>query len=212
MKPTSTRSKRPTKPVESGEDTKADVEAKAEPEPEPESQPEAKEEAKVVEARPAAATKPPPPPQARLAGEYRYVGGAAQKQRLADTIDQTVQQLNALIRNIGRRRLTESNQVRDAIKIAVDGDRVTTTFVPGGTVTATLDGPQVDWTTDTGGKVKVKMSIVKGRLVQDFKGEDGSRRNVFTVDSTGDKMTMSVTISSSRLTTPMKYALSYKRK
>ena len=89
---------------------------------------------------------------------------------------------------------------------------MTTTFVPGGTVTATLDGPQVDWTTDTGGKVKVKMSIVKGRLVQDFKGEDGSRRNVFTVDSTGDKMTMSVTISSSRLTTPMKYALSYKRK
>lgn len=154
----------------------------------------------------------PPPPEARLVGAYRFAGGSAQRQRLKDAIDIAVQQLNALIRGVGRRRLNESNQIRDQIDIAVNGDRVTTTFTPGGTLTATLGAAAIPWTTDTGNAVTAKVKMVKGRLVQDFKSDDGSRRNVFTLNKTGDTLTLSVTVRSDRLSEPVKYALTYKRK
>jgi len=47
--------------------------------------------------------------------------------------------------------------------------------------------------------------------VQVYTAEDGGRRSVYTLDDTGDKLTLSVTITSERLTEPLKYALSYKR-
>jgi len=171
------------------------------PEPEP-----------VAKPAPPVVQKPPPPAGAKLTGTYRYVGGAAQRQRLESAIDRTVQQLNALIRGIGRRRLTESNQIRDAVELKIQGDKVTTIFTPGGTVTTTLGASAISWTTDTGKSVKVKSALVKGRLVQDFQADDGSRRNVFTVDASGDKLTLSVTIRSDRMPEPLKYALSYRRK
>ncbi len=169
----------------------------------------------TVEAKPAPpAVKepPPPPPEARFVGTYRFAGGSAQRQRLKDAIDVAVEQLNALIRGVGRRRLNESNQIRDQIDITVNGDKVTTKFTPGGTLTATLGAASIPWTTDTGNKVQAKVKMVKGRLVQDFKSDDGARRSVFTLNESGDTLTLSVTISSDRLPVPVKYALTYKRK
>ena len=69
--------------------------------------------------------------------------------------------------------------------VAVDGERVTTTFAPGRTVTGTLGGPAVPWTSDSGKPVQVAFSMVKGRLVQVYTAEDGGRRSVYTLDDTG---------------------------
>ncbi|HRI09322.1 MAG TPA: hypothetical protein PKW35_15985 [Nannocystaceae bacterium] len=126
-------------------------------------------------------------------------------------IEAAAQQMNALIRGIGRKRLTESNPIREKIVIAVDGEEVSVTFAAGRTVAGRLGGPAVDWTSDSGKPVKVGFSMVKGRLVLQFTAEDGQRRSVFSLDESGSKMTMSVTITSDRLETPMKYALSYRR-
>lgn len=163
-------------------------------------------------ATPAREEPPPPPPQQRLAGTWTYVGGESQRTRLGEAIEAAVQQLNPVIRGIGRKRLTESNKIRESITITVDGDRVTTIFVAGRPVSGTLGGPAFDWTNDEGKTIKVRFTLVKGRLVQDFTDKDGARRNTFTVDASGDKLNLSVTISSDRLDTPMKYALSYRRK
>lgn len=78
-------------------------------------------------------------------------------------------------------------------------------------MTGTLGGPAVAWTNDSGKPVTVAFSLVKGRLVMDFKSEDGARRSTFSLDESGAKLTMSVTITSERLTSPLKYALTYKR-
>lgn len=51
--------------------------------------------------------------------------------------------------------------------------------------------------------------MVKSRLVMTFTADDGGRKSVF--NETGDRMTLSVTITSERLTNPLKYALSDKR-
>lgn len=151
------------------------------------------------------------PVQARFAGTFRYAGGEAQRQGLASAVEAAAQQLNALIRPIGRKRLSEANPIRERITFAVDGDRVTATFAAGRTVTGTLGGPAVAWTSDSGKPVTVAFSLVKGRLVMDFKSDDGSRRSTFTLDESGAKLTMSVTVTSERLTDPLKYALSYRR-
>ncbi len=150
-------------------------------------------------------------PQQRFAGTFRYAGGEAQKQGIAAAIDVTVNELNALIRGIARKRLAEGSPVRETISIAVDGDKVSMTFGPGRSVTGRIDGPAVAWTSDTGKPVKVSLSMVKGRLVQTFVADDGGRRSVFTLDESGDRMTLSVTITSERLPVPLKYALTYRR-
>lgn len=161
---------------------------------------------------PPAPTPPPQPAQARFAGTFRYVGGEAQRQNLQAAIEAAVMELNALIRGIGRKRLTEANPIREQITFAVDGDRVTATFAPGRTISGILGGPAVPWTSDSGKPVTVAFSLVKGRLVMNFTADDGTRRAVYTLDESGDKLTMSVTITSERLTNPLKYALSYKRR
>jgi hypothetical protein len=160
---------------------------------------------------PVAPAPPPQPVQNRFAGTFKFVGGEAQRTTVANAIETAVQELNALIRGIGRKRLTESNVIREQITIAVDGAKVSMTFAPGRTLTCTIDGPAVDWTSDSGKPVKVKLTAVKGRLVHNYQAEDGSRQSVYTLDDAGDKLTLSVTVKSDRLTNPIKYALSYKR-
>ncbi|MFY0535164.1 hypothetical protein [Nannocystis pusilla] len=155
---------------------------------------------------------PAQPEQNRFAGTFRYAGGEAQRQQLTDAIETTVAQLNALIRGIGRKRLTAANPIREQISFVVEGTKVTATFAAGRTISGTLGGPAVAWTADDGSPLTVAFSIVKGRLVMEFKADDGGRRSVFTLDDSGDKLTMSVTITSSRLDNPLKYALSYRRK
>ncbi|WP_434423452.1 hypothetical protein [Nannocystis pusilla] len=155
---------------------------------------------------------PAQPEQNRFAGTFRYAGGEAQRQQLTDAIEATVAQLNALIRGIGRKRLTAANPIREQISFVVEGTKVTATFAAGRTISGTLGGPAVAWTADDGSPLTVAFSIVKGRLVMEFKADDGGRRSVFTLDESGDKLTMSVTITSSRLDNPLKYALSYRRK
>ncbi|MBZ5714582.1 hypothetical protein [Nannocystis pusilla] len=155
---------------------------------------------------------PAQPEQNRFAGTFRYAGGEAQRQGLTDAIEATVQQLNALIRGIGRKRLTAANPIREQITFAVEGTKITATFAAGRTISGTLGGPAVPWTADDGSPLTVAFSIVKGRLLMEFKADDGGRRSVFTLDESGDKLTMSVTITSSRLDNPLKYALTYRRK
>jgi hypothetical protein len=204
--PKATKKPGPSAPTPAPADSPAPAPAPAPP-PVPEPAPVA-----TPEPAPVATPAPPPvPPQQRFAGTFRFAGGDAQRTELAAAIDTAVQELNALIRGIGRKRLTESNVIRDTITIAVDGDKVTTTFAPGRTVSAKLEGASVPWTSDTGKPLTVKFSMVKGRLVQTFTADDGGRRSVFTLNEAGDRMTLSVTITSERLTNPLKYALSYKR-
>ena len=177
----------------------------AEPEPAP---PPAAEPAPA----PTPPAPPPPPPQTRYAGTFTFAGGDAQREKLAAAIEAAVQQMNALIRPIARKRLNESNPVRDAITFAVEGQKVTVTFAAGRTIGGTLGGPSVPWTSDSGKPVQVAFQMVKDRLVLDFTADDGARRVVYTLNETGDKLTLSVTVTSERLVEPLKYALSYRRK
>ncbi len=189
------------------------------PEPVPEDSPPAAPAPAPIEPTPAptpapAPVQPAPPalaPEQRFVGSFKFVGGDAQRQNLDAAIEAAAMELNALIRGIGRKRLRESNPIRDQVTIAVDGDKVSMTSVAGRTLVHRLGGPAVPWTSDSGKAVQVSVSLVKGRLVQTYTADDGGRRSTWTLDETGDKLTLSVTVTSERLANPLKYALSYRR-
>jgi hypothetical protein len=156
----------------------------------------------------------PPPvvaPEQRFVGTFKFVGGDAQRTNLEAAIEAAAMQLNALIRGIGRKRLRESNPIREQVTIAVDGDKVSMTSSAGRTLVHRIGGPAVPWTSDSGKPVQVSIALIKGRLVQTYTADDGGRRSTWTLDETGDKLTLSVTVTSDRLAEPLKYALSYRR-
>jgi len=161
-----------------------------------------------------APVQPAPPvvaPEQRFVGTFKFVGGDAQRTNLEAAIEAAAMQLNALIRGIGRKRLRESNPIREQVTIAVDGDKVSMTSSAGRTLVHRIGGPAVPWTSDSGKPVQVSIALIKGRLVQTYTADDGGRRSTWTLDETGDKLTLSVTVTSDRLAEPLKYALSYRR-
>ena len=111
-----------------------------------------------------------------------------------------------------RRAGTVGNPLREQISFAVVGKTVSVSFGADRKISGPLEGAAVSWTDEAGSPLKVTFSLVKGRIVMHCQGEGGARRNVFTLDEPGDKLTMSVTMSSDRLPVPVKYALTYRRK
>jgi hypothetical protein len=178
--------------------------------------PQAPEPAPAAEPAPAPAPTPPAAPavpeQQRFAGSYAYAGGQAQRDGIADAVETSVMALSVFIRPIARKKITEGNPLREQLTIKVVDKTVTVSFGPDRTVTGQIDGPPVPWTGDLGDPLNVTFTLVKGRLVMFCKADSGSRRNVFTLNEAGDKVTLSVTMSSERLPVPIKYALTYRRK
>lgn len=163
-----------------------------------------------------ASTPAPMPPVApgpeRFTGSFTYVGGQAQRDQVAAAIEATVMALNVLFRPIARKRITAGNPLREQISFAVVGKTVSVSFGADRNISGQLEGAATSWTDEAGSPLKVTFSLVKGRIVMHCQGEGGARRNVFTLDEQGDKLTMSVTMSSDRLPVPVKYALTYRRK
>jgi len=52
----------------------------------------------------------------------------------------------------------------------------------------------------------------KGQIVQNFKGEDGGRTNTYSISPDGNTLTLEVVLSSSKLSVPCKFTLTYVRK
>jgi hypothetical protein len=73
------------------------------------------------------------------------------------------------------------------------------------------DGPDVDHTTKDGDTSKLSQRFVAGMLVQEFRGEEGSRRVVWTVGPDQDSLSIRYTITSKHLPHPVDYTLSYRR-
>lgn len=156
--------------------------------------------------------KPAVPEHERFAGSWSYAGGQAQRDGLAAGVEATVQSLNVLFRPLARKKLTEGNPLREQVVLAVAGDAITVGFGGDRKVSGRLGGPGVAWTSESGSALTVTFSLVKGRIVMNCVAKDGARRNVFTLDASGDRLTMSVTMSSERLPVPVQYALTYRRK
>jgi hypothetical protein len=192
-----------TDPAPAGEPTEAAVveptEPAAEPTPAPAEEP----------AQPAA---PPPITIADFHGNYRFVGGNAQRTELEAIIEDTANTLPMAIRGIGRKRLTKTNPIDDTLDIVITGDKVQTIFESGFDATCVLDGPTIHWSNSKGDTYKVRVRSKGSKLIQVIEDDDGVKTTVFVLSADKQKLTVHHKIVADRLPEPMTYRLSYSRK
>jgi len=74
------------------------------------------------------------------------------------------------------------------------------------------DGGEVEHRTKHDETSQLSQRFVDGALVQEFRGEGGSRRVVWRLDPDGETLHVQMVISSHHLPRPVDYTLTYRRK
>jgi hypothetical protein len=133
-------------------------------------------------------------------------------------INRSIARMNVVVRQVARPRLRGTNIPYPQLIFAIDQN--VSVDMPGyPSVSSPANGDPVLWHRRTGrvcpqmkgSCVQVTTTWEEDALVQTFRSEDGQRRNIFSVSPDGTKLTMSVTLTSPRLTTPLLYRLVYVR-
>ena len=164
----------------------------------------------VVE-RPAAASEPETAAP-RIAGRHRYGGGGRGGQALLGAIEDVVKEMIFLARPIARRRLRDSNQPSDELRLEFSATQITIVRPGRPTVAARRDGEAVVWTSPDGDKFTVKHRLrADGSLIQEFVGDGNRSENVFKLAGDGSQLTVQTTISADQLPKVLRFQMTYRR-
>ena len=146
--------------------------------------------------------------EADLPGKYRLSTASDRAQELIEAAIETgVESMGPLRRSVGRRRLRAKNPIRREIEIAFEGERVSVSY----------DGERFDMRRGVretvrlsdGEQVRVRATVQGPRLVLEWDGDDGDRRDTFTRRPDGT-LVFGVTVTSDQLPTPVRYRLVYR--
>lgn len=189
------------------------------PPPEPAKKPPGKP-SKKPHAEPTAATEPvttpapiapDAPPIERFVGVFIYAGGEAQRKSALEAIDHALEDLDPITRSLARRRLAERDPVVPEITIAF-ADGKTTITRRDQAVTAPLGGPAVTVARD-GRSARVTHRLSADTLlIESIRGEKGSTVNHFHLPGDGARLLVRTEINGDRLTSPIRYDLTYRRR
>lgn len=145
----------------------------------------------------------------RFNGTWRYNGSAASGQRIIERqVERTVAPMNIFIRAIAAGRLRGKNQLVRRIEINVANDNARIVFDGSRTYRTGLG----QWRNHTfdGDQLRVQIRERNGSLVQLFRSDGGSRRNIYSILPDGN-MRLQVTVQSDQLPRDMTYRLTYRR-
>lgn len=166
--------------------------------------------AEVAEGSAAASEAEAAPP--RIAGRYQYVGGESERQALLAAIEDVVKEMIFLARPIARRRLRDSNQPSDELRLEVSATQITIVRPGRPTVAARRDGSTVVWQSPEGDEFKVKHRLgADGSLIQEFVGDGNRSSNVFKLASDGSLLTVHTTITADALPKVLRFQMTYRR-
>jgi hypothetical protein len=151
-------------------------------------------------------------PKPAIAGHYRYVGGAAQRDALDAAIEVVVADMNFIARPIARKRLRESNQPSAALELQVTDDEITVRRPGRPTVSAPRDGSTTTWKDPGGDEFQVQHRLVNDHEIrQHFVGEQSVSDNAFVLHVDGEQLTVTTTIAADRLPKTLAFTMSYRR-
>lgn len=151
----------------------------------------------------------PDPDSGRFEGRFVYRPAASDDVDAA--IDETVSEMNFLIRGFAARRLRSTNEPYGRIVIRDRGDTVSVVTDDRAPIEAPADGEPIRWTREDGEELTVRMRWQEGELHQAFIAEDGRRENVYALDAGTDTLRLRVRVTSGRLPEPLTYRLVYVR-
>jgi hypothetical protein len=148
----------------------------------------------------------------RLAGEYLFVGGPAERALVPAAVERSVEGMFFIARGIAYDRLLRNCEICSRYTLALGGGTISV----GGSCrlpdVSPDDGREVDHRTMQGETSKLSQRFLGETLVQEFRGDGGSRRVVWTLLPDGDTLRMQVLITSKHLPHPVDYTLTYRRK
>lgn len=126
-------------------------------------------------------------------------------------IEQAVARMNFITRPIARGRLKRTNQPYQRILIQHTQGQVSITTDQRAPIRTPANGTPIKWRREDGEMFDVSTEWENGSLEQTFAAEDGRRVNSFSVSPDGRTLTMEVTVTSPRLSQPLRYRLVYNR-
>lgn len=126
-------------------------------------------------------------------------------------IENAVSRMNFVTRPIARGRLRRTNQPYQRLVISHTPQQVSVTTDNRAAIRTPANGTPIKWRREDGEMFDVSTEWENGTLEQTFKAEDGSRTNVFALSGDGRTLTMNVTITSPRLSAPLRYKLVFNR-
>jgi len=150
---------------------------------------------------------------AGLAGTFVYVGGPTEKASIQAAIDKALGDLVFLARPFARGRLEETNKPIAQVTIGHEGGDLVVTYNNESRAASPSNGTSIDWKSPIDDKIhKLSTKVQGGKLIQTFVGDDGTRRNTFSVKNGGKSLEMVVRVSSPHLPTTIEYSLTYARR
>jgi hypothetical protein len=142
-------------------------------------------------------------------GSYRHSGGQAEQNALESAVDDVVQDMNVLAREIARKRLLAANRIPTSLEISTSAERMTIQF-DDRSYTATLGGPAVDVVGITGDPLRMTLRMRDAKLLQHFVGDKGKRTN--TIRRNAEKVAIHVVVESDSLPKKLVYELTFSPK
>jgi hypothetical protein len=149
----------------------------------------------------------------RFAGEYVFAGGAPERALVPAAVERSVDGMFFIARGIAYDRLLKNCEICPRYSLAFGGGNISVAGscdVPG--VSPDDDAREVDHRTKLGETSKLSQRFVGNTLVQDFRGDGGSRKVLWTLLPDGETLRMQVLITSGHLPHPVDYTLTYRRK
>lgn len=153
---------------------------------------------------------PAPQERIRITGTFRFAGDRGEEAARRAAIDRGIGGLFFAIRGIARSRLSNGTKIDPWVSFAFDADRIRVRVPSAPEAAAPDGGAPVDLVSD-GERVKLSHVASSSRVTQTFVASEGKRVNEWVMSSDGSTLSVRVTVSSSQLTAPVVYTLTYKR-
>lgn len=126
-------------------------------------------------------------------------------------IDAVVSEMSFIKRPFARRRLTKVTKPCQKMTFdRLEDARVEIHCTSRKAAVAPLAGTPVRWTDEDGETFTLTQKVEEDRIVQTFKGEDGTRRNTYRRE--GDKMILDAKLTSDQLPEPLTFRRTFERK
>jgi steroid 5-alpha reductase family enzyme len=155
---------------------------------------------------------PPVELRQRWAGEYLFVGGAAERATVPVAVERSVDGMFFIARGIAYDRLLKNCDVCARYTLGFSGGNVSVSGPCQVPDVSPDDGSELDHRNKLGETSKLSQRFVGETLVQEFRGDGGTRKVVWTLLPDGDTLRIQFTITSGHLPRPVDYTLTYRRK
>ncbi len=146
----------------------------------------------------------------RFTGTYRYAGSAQEEEARRAAIDHAVEGFSFVTRSTARNRVSATTQILGFYNFSFEPGKIVVRPEARPEMVSGDKGEPVDYVYN-GKHSTLTQVLAADRISQVFVSDDGRRENEYTLSQDGKTVTLKVTLTSGRLSSPVAYSLSYKK-